>query len=416
MNKKWITLLVSCLHLVICSGQLLINSDSILASARQDPAMKAYEQQMTYMQQSNLNLPFVDQISLRTETDRFDISRQEYLARVSVNGFNEIHQQRLLHESTASSKGDMQRIYWHEALLERYEVIAAYRQVQRELVMYHKLQQVYEDKVTVLKKMAVYSVNADVDELIETEFDLDNILLKIAEADALVEQLHEAIQVLYPMDSIDWQLDTSAYITPAQMEVVITGLPQTVLQNPEIIEKQAKIDQITAEYNYERAKSNQVFDFFQVRYANLPFAQLEREWSVGIGLNLPIRGSSRVNMGELSIDKNETSQDMQLYIVELERQVTNGRAQIVALGRRFRLAHQQWQDSQARFTLDHPANAQADGPMILLNARELQLKREENVLEIEREMMELYLNILDWTGQLSEAPVINYLSKELSAY
>lgn len=416
MKKKWIALLVSSLHLVVCSGQFLITSDSVLASARQDPALKAYDQQMTYRQQSNLNLPFVDQISLRTETDRFDISRQEYLARVSVNGFNEIHQQRLLQESTTSTKGGMQRVYWHEALLERYEVVAAYRQVQRELVSYHKLQQVYADKVNVLKKMAVYSVDTDVEELIETEFDLDNLLLKIAESEALIEQLHQTIQLLNPMDSMDWQLDTSAYITPAQIEVVITGLPQTVFQNPELIEKQAKIDQITAEYNYERAKSNQVLDFFQVRYANLPFAQLEREFSIGIGLNLPFRGTSRVNMSELSIDKNEEGQNMQLYMAELDRQVSNGRSQIVALGRHFRLAHQQWQDSQARYTLEHPANAQADGPMILLNARELQLKREQNVLEIEREMMELYLKILDWTGQLSEQPAINYLSKELSAY
>lgn len=416
MKIKWITLLFCCLHLVICSGQLLITSDSIFASARQDRKLEAYNQQMAYMQQSNLNLPFVDQISLRTETDRFDISKQEYLARVSVNGFNEMHQQRLLHESSAASKGGMQRVFWHEVLLERYEVIAAYRQVQRELGTYRKLQLVYEDKVNVLKKLAVYSVDADVEELIETEFDLDNLLLEIAESDALVGQLHQAIEVLYPLDSIDWQLDTSGFITPAQIEVVITGLPQTILYNPEIIEKQARIDQLTAEYNYEKAKSNQVFDFFQVRYANLPFAELERELSVGIGLNLPFRGSSRVNMSELSIDKNAAGQNMQLYIADLEREVKNGRAQIVALGRRFRLAHQQWQDSQARFTLEHPANVQADGPMILLNARELQLKREQTLMDIEREMLELYLEILDWTGQLSEAPVVNYLSKELSAY
>lgn len=371
---------------------------------------------MSYLQQSNLNLPFVDQISLRTETDRFDISRQEYLARVSVNGFNEMHQQRLMKETTISTKGGMQRVYWHEALMERYQVVASYRQVQRELVTYHNLEQVYKDKVNVLKKMAVYSVDADVEELIETEFDLDNVMLKIAESDALIDQLQQAMQVLVQIDSVDWQLDTSGYITPAQIEVIIAGLPQTVLQNPEIVEKQAKIDQISAAYNYEKAKSNQVFDFFQVRYANLPFAQLEREFSVGIGLNLPFRGSSRVNMSELSIDKNVAGLNLEMYLVELERQVTEGRAQVAALGRRFRLAQQQWQDSQARFTLEHTANAQVEGPMILLNTRELQLKREQNMLDIEREIMEQYLKLLDLTGQLSEQPAINYLSKELSAY
>jgi hypothetical protein len=218
------------------------------------------------------------------------------------------------------------------------------------------------------------------------------------------------------MSGSDWQIDTSGYITPEQIEIIIAELPQSISQNPQIAEKQAKLNQIDAAYNYERAKSNQVFDFFQVRYANLPFAQLERELSVGIALNLPFRGSSRVNMAELSIDKNTAGQNMQLYMDELNRQVASGRLQVASLGQRYRLARQQWQESQARFTLEHPANTQTEGPMTLLNARELQLRREMNLLDIERDIMDQYLKILDLTGQLSGEPSINYLSEKLSAY
>ena len=63
-----------------------------------------------------------------------------------------------------------------------------------------------------------------------------------------------------------------------------------------------------------------------------------------------------------------------------------------------------------------PWKRTVDGPMTLLNARELQLKRESNLLGIEHDILEQYLKILDWTGQLSAEPSINYLSKELSAF
>ena len=416
MKKKWTCSIVFFWILVSCPGQMLIKSGDVLASARQDLVLDLHQQQMEYIQQTNLNLPFVNQISLRTETDRFDISRQEYVARVSVNGFSEMHQQRMLQESSLSAKEGMHRVYWHEALVERYQAIASYRHLQRQLNILHGFQQVYQDKVNVLKKLAAFNVDADLDELIKTEYDLDNVMLKISESEDLVDQLKLSIQTMVAVDSVRWQLDTSDYITPAHIEVVVAEMPDSVFQNPQVLEKQVKIDQINAEYNYEKAQSNQIFDFFQVRYANLPFAPIERELSIGLAINLPFKGASRVNMGELAVDKNAASQNMQLYLVGLNKQVTSSKLQVQALGKRFRLANQQWQDSQARFTLEHPANSETEGPMTLLNARELQLKRQMNLLDIERDLMDQYLHLLDWTGQLSAEPSVNYLSSALSTY
>lgn len=417
MNKKWTCSLVFFWIVVSCSGQILITSGNVLASARQDLVVDLHQQQVEYIQQTNLNLPFVNQISFRTETDRFDISRQEYVGRVSVNGFSEIHQQRLLQDSDLSAKQGMQRVYWHEALAERYQAIASYRHIQRQLQIQEGLRQVYEDKVTVLKKMAALNAGADLDELIDTEFDHDNLVLKMAESESILEQLRLSFQTMMTLDSTSWQLDTTDFVTPDQIELVVAAMPETVLQNPQIVEKQIKIDQLNAEYNYERAQSNQVLDFVQVRYANLPVStDLNRELSIGLAINLPFKGTSRVSMREIAIDKNAANQNMQLYLADLSRQVASSKLQVVTLGKRFRMAQQQWQDSQARFTLEHPQNAQTEGPLTLLNARELQFKRQMNLLDIERDLMEQYLNLLDWTGQLSEEPSINYLSKELSAY
>ncbi|MDZ4748873.1 MAG: hypothetical protein SH808_10320 [Saprospiraceae bacterium] len=417
MKKKWISSMVFFWVVVSCPGQLLITSGSVLASARQDLSMDLYHQQIEYSHQTNKNLPFINEVSLRTETDRFDLNRQEYIARVSVNGFSEMYQQRLFQDSDLSAKENMQRVYWHDALIDRYLIMTSYRHIQRLLNIQLGFQQVYTDKANVLKKMAALNVGPDLDELIKAEFELDNLVLKIAEGEDLLAQLNLSIQTKMALNSTSWQLDTSDFITPSQIEVVISQLPDSAFQNPQLIEKQIKIDQFNAAYNYEKAKSNQMLDFLQVRYSNLPFnPSLERELSIGLAINLPFKGASRVNMSELAIDKNAAIQNRQLYLAELTRQVTSSKLQVEALGKRFRMATQQWQDSQGRFTLEHPENTQTDGPMTLLNARELHLKRQSNLLDIEHNIMELYLKVLDWTGQLSVEPSINYLSKDLSAY
>ena len=54
--------------------------------------------------------------------------------------------------------------------------------------------------------------------------------------------------------------------------------------------------------------------------------------------------------------------------------------------------------------------------MILLRTRELELKRALDLIDIEQEMFEHYINILDWTGNLSVEPYVNYLSEDLENY
>lgn len=398
------------------SGQSLVSSGNILAGARHDLVLDLHRQHLSYWQQTMRTLPFVDQISLRTETDRFELNRQEYLARVMVNGLDEIHKRRLLQETEFASEKVMQRVYWHEALLERYEAVASYRHLLYKLENLRELRIVFEDKLIVLKKLAALNAGADLDDLIKTEFELDELVLKISESEGHLEQWEQVIQIMTSGADANWQLDTSGFITPAQIEIVVAEIPESTIQNPQIAEIQARIDQIGAEFNFEKAQSNQILDFFQVRYASIPFAQLNRELSVGIALNLPFKGSSRVNMSELSIDKNAADQNMELHLAEMKSQLSISRLHVASLGKRFRLAQEQWQDSQARFTLEGYTNTETESPMILLNTRELQLKRQMTGLDIEREIMEQYINILNWTGRLSEEPPVNYLSKNLGTY
>ena len=123
-----------------------------------------------------------------------------------------------------------------------------------------------------------------------------------------------------------------------------------------------------------------------------------------------------MNMSELAIDKNAAGQNMQLYQTELTREIAGAKRQVEALNQRYRVAYQQWQDNQARFTLEHMSNSIAQGPMPLLNLRELQLKRQLTLIDIEHEIMNRYLKILDWTGLISAEPPVNYLSDALGTY
>jgi len=399
-----------------CQGQATLSSGVILASARQDLSLDLQSQRLKYMEDKQRRLSFVEEISIRTETDRFEINRQQYLARVSVNGWGEMHHINEMHAAELTAEQKMQRVYLHEALVDRYQAIASFQQVLRELSLQKDLLLVYEDKVNVLKKMAALNVKADLDELIKVEYDVDEQSLKINEFEDQVDQLRQWIGILADTAAGDWQLDTVNFIAPAQIELIVDQLPDSISQNPTLEQKQNKIEQIDAAYSLEKAKSNQMLDFLQVRYAGRPNDPFEQDLAFGISLLIPYKGTSKVKMGELLIDKNNADQNAQLYQNELTRQMTLARQKVKALSQRYRLAQQQWQDSQARFTLEQSAISQSEGPLTLLDAKEMQLKRQMTLLEIRRDMLEQYLKILDWSGFLSAAPPVNYLSANLDTY
>ena len=167
---------------------------------------------------------------------------------------------------------------------------------------------------------------------------------------------------------------------------------------------------------WKKANGTQLLDFLQVKYDDEPLETFRRKFSVGFGINFPYRGSSRVKLGALRIEKDEENQNLQLHLHELAWAVDQELQFLKALKSQYEITYNQWQESKTRFTQEQYHELRTQGPMILLRTRELELKRALDLIDIEQEMFEHYINILDWTGNLSVEPYVNYLSEDLENY
>lgn len=397
-------------------AQTLISSDFVLASAQQDLTVILQGKQLDFIQKNKRHLPFADQVGIRTETDRFELRRQEYLARLNVNGIGEMRQQRKLMQAEQVEEESRLRLFLHEALLERYQTLGAFYLARRRLILQQQLLLVYDDQVKVLQRMAAADAGADVTDLIKAEYDRDELTLKMAETEGHLQMLRQLIGLYLPGIGENWQLDTSGFISPPDIARVVAAFPESGFRHPEIDEKQADIGRIDAEYALEKARERQMLDFFQVRHHNRPEEGFNRAFSVSLGLNLPYKGSSRVKMSELKIEKNAAGNELEMITADLDKQIAGFRRQIGVLAGQYRVAQLQWQNSQARFTLEQAGTLREAGPLPLLEAREGQLKRQFNLLDIESDMMETYLEILDLGGLLSQPPLVNYLSPGLPRF
>jgi hypothetical protein len=396
-------------------SQEKISSSVILKSAFSDPVVLFQQQHIDFISGTKHDLPFAEQLSLRTETENFELARQEYLLRLSVNGRNEIRSQSQLNAATMSAVEMHEKVVLHAALYDRYQAIAAHRYMQKQLAWQKDLLPVYDDKIFVLKKLSSLN-DIEIEDLIESEFDYDKLISDTLQTSTKLESIQSSIQALFPEINDEWQLDTLGFISFAGIENVLNRLELSPSFNPKALEKQSEISIIESEYMLEKAESSQVLDFLQLRYRNRPDDLLPQELSLGAAFNIPFKGSSVPETGELLIEKNNGEIELKLYINNLTEMIAAARQEITGLISRYKTIQGQWNDSQGRYTLEHTSSQSVLRPLTVLKARELQLKRQFILLDIENDVIENYLHILDWTGKLSAEPRTNYLSATLEQY
>ncbi len=412
INLTWAMLLCSYGH-----GQTLVSGAQVLAAARLEPNYTLQSEHLAYLDAHRPNLPYLDQVSLRTETDRFDPDRQEYAIRFSMNSLSEVSKENTLQDITATSKAEVQRLYLHESLLRRYQGLASYYYLVQRLAVEKQLADVYAGRAGVLKKKGMLDLDVDVDELIKNDFDRDKLDLDIAEDESMLTYVVKALQTASPSISGDWVPDTTGFINIPLISLQLSQWSDSVSNHPQFAIKQVKSSVLDAEYAVERAKSNQILDFVQLRYANVPYVQdINRELSVGLSLYLPFNGGSHLKMEELLVEKNEAEQNMLLYQNDMTDRIQQARLKIEVLLHQYEVAQKQLEASGDRFILDPGNVPMEEGAVIVLSARELQLKRQLNLLTIEDQIFEQYIRLLDLTGRLSASPAVNYLSHELETY
>ena len=393
------------------TSQTLLSSDAVLAGAQLDLAFQLRQQQTGIVRDNSPRLPLLESIDLRTESDRFELQRQEYLARFSLNGLSRIHQEKVVQESTVDLAFTDERIALHKALKERYELLLSNYLLEREILLHTSLRQVYRDKITVLDRMVALNNDADVEESIRTEYDSDVTEARLLELEQKYKMARLTLQQQAGLADNNWTLDTSNLMAAQELLPKIEKLSLGEPEHPDLAKKSARAALAVSELRLENARSRQMLDFVQFRYADKINDPWNYDVSLGIGIKIPYKGSSRIKSAAFAIEENDNLNEYQLLRTQLNIRIFAAETQLSALAERQSRAAQKIADTKAWLTPERIRLMSTDGPLALLRYQELLLKRELLLLNIEQSMYENYLDVLDASGQLSNQPIQNFLKQ-----
>ena len=413
--KFYLTCYCMMLCLSMSIGQTNFSMKTFLASASQEESVLFQDQKFNFLTTTSHRLPLIEKMEFRTNTNDFDIKLQEYSLRISPNSLRSIKKQRQ-YQKTVQYLTEMERnAAWGQALRERYDLLVNAIYFQEILAVRNKQKILYHDKVILLRR-SIALPDFDVLNLIEAEDEAQENLREILDLENAISTFNNAIQGLDSTSNpIQIEKDKLPDINDIK-RILVEIKPDEIANHPELKVLYAKVQNYMLEYQLESAKTKFSVGLIDAKYDFGPKFSLQKSFSIGLGFNLPVKGSAKLDLNELQISIFESEsqyKEAKNFLMAEKYSIFQSLNNLI---QKYELVNQQLNDSQAEHALKEYSKIAEASPQALLKLRENTLKKELLLQQLERDILQSFIEYLDFSGLLSQKPFKNYLSKDLEEF
>lgn len=393
-------------------AQNIWTTTQILAGSSVVVGGELIQNNLQFLKETKQGMPLVDKMEIRTETDEFDLYRQEYLFRMSFNGKKTRNVQSEITKNNIHFYDLKAQLMQEAHLIDQYERIVDWYYTQAELNFLKEEKIIQEDKKKIHQKMLANSLVIEVEDLLKVEKELQALDRKILQQQFKKEYiLQELIPDLTFSEEI--ALDTSGWISFETMTFLLGEIKEQPIKNLGQDIQIAKINFEQLEFELEKAENKQVLDFVQIKYAGRDNLELQRDLSIGIGLNIPTKSGGRIKLNETKLNLFDQQYKLEILQKKLEKKISINYKKFDSFQKEYALLSQQITENELINTLKDYSSTGVVHPLTLLRIASSILKDKQALQKIEKEACLLFLAILVDKGLLTQSPNINYLSNTL---
>lgn len=346
---------------------------------------------------------WLDKFDIRTETDRMQTSRQEFLVRTSFHSIKRKKHELAKFKSTFERK-------MAELASERYELLYDSYQKIVEIIELQSLQTIRNQQYLLYKKVdSLYGVSLSAGEKIDlADFIKTKEKLFALEKEILEDKLSLQNQIkdfeLLKADSVL----TDILVTAAEMKARIEKGAPDIASHPEVKSLDLKSQVLQSELEIEKSKNNKILDFTQLRYSVREDLLLENRFSVSAGFSIPWRGSSSYRYHDILYKQAEAILDSDIKKAEINENITKKVQEFQHIYQLYTLSSQedlsgQWKDTKSKII----NSGRLDVKDIIL-IQQYELDQQSRTLEYYHQLLQVYIDILYHNGSLNSTGNILY--------
>ncbi|AGA77749.1 hypothetical protein [Echinicola vietnamensis] len=406
-------LLVFLISLLSLSQQdtIKISSSAILATASEDPIYIHHTEQLDYIDKNTYKLSYVDHLELRTRTRNFNLNEQMLRFRAYTNfpkerKLNTTYKEESLNEGRLQGKEKL-----NNALKNRYKLIISLIKNQRVLRGKLELKDLLEDRISTLRKLA-NNLDFDYQELLEAENDLHKLRIDQVDLENNVLQSSKEIGRLLNIQG-PIELEEKDLISVNDIMLFVKSYSGEI-DNNNFYYKQQSLNVTLAELEYKQKKASakNPIKFFEASYRDDLNDTFRKDFSVGMGIKIPIGSAVKGSLNERVIKIVKEKNELDELKFELNESIREIVLRLDVLFDKHRLLSTILKESNEQESLKKYRSIEGISPLVLLKVKENIIKKQQIRLDLEKEIFSLYLEFLDLNGLLIKSPLVNYLNSQ----
>lgn len=396
-------------------GQVVVTSSSYLHAAWNDIQGGVPKHLVSGLTGPEKAIPLIEKLEFRTETKAWDLRQQEYVVRSTF--ISKKWRDRWMNRQAIAKNIALTEVhhFLDERLYAQYATIINWKYSHEILKLLDRQELVMRDQQNVISKLMEKNLDFDINDLLKiNEKLIKNKLDRQAQNKRLTNARISGMALFTSTDTMT--LDTTNWLS---VETMYTRLQEVAIianQHPKLAIQRLKINEAALDHDIELYERATIVDFAQIKYAGKPNAPFEKEWSVGVGINLNSKYRNRAKIQEAALNKTTAELD---YILE-EKSLHQKLQEItVAFNEHYDLYQslglitktQDWQQKMQQLKSSGQLNAQQ------LLAFQEQITAHDIILKKkEMELCQLYIECLYHAGILSMHDRTNYLDQHEEVY
>ncbi|MFK7923556.1 MAG: hypothetical protein AB8H47_16450 [Bacteroidia bacterium] len=396
-------------------GQTIYSTRQLLSIQDSVAAQQLIQDNLRFLTVEKQNLALINELEFRTETDELDLSRQEYMMRLGLTNRKSRRAQDAITQNHIQYYQLQSQAVAETELINRYELILAWQKAQSKSAYLAASKPLLVDQKTVYQRLLEGSLDLDIKDLLKVESELqalerEQLQLRLTQ-ESIARQLLGSNQ-----SSNDPSLDSANWISLSTMSFVLDKVKSLPNENLAIAIQQSELDYEQLNLALEKAESSQVLDFVQLKYSGREAQTIQQEFSLGIGISIPTKASSRQKLNEAQLDLFDEQYKQSLLQAKVDQKISDYYTEYDQLVAAYQLLQQQIASNDLAGTLESYRNTGIVTPINLLRIKEIMLKDQRSLQKIEDEARVLFIKVIAIKGLLNQSPRTNYLSEQLGTY
>lgn len=415
MTRKYLFFLIISLVLSFFESSAQFDMEGFLSTAKSDISLSPTQSKLDFLGENNFNGPWISRVEFRTRSNDANISQEDFRLRFTPANPGELKANKRYYSKQISLLNIEHQEEFNKALKQRYLIMVEHV-FEFEKLSYLENQLAANRKMIEMINNSRATTDLDLGDLIDAEANELDLNLSIEDSEIEVIEIEYLMKEVYDFSGkIDWDAEELIEVQdilnlfaefkahPTGENIYLTKINQKNL----LAEERFKI---------EKSETLRNIGYFQAEYDTERGNEPSDHFGYQIGIRIPIVNPDKPDLNRkklalmddeavLEEKKDDYKREIELSVLKMEH-YANQYAEITE--------KLEAVSKQNYLGLQDPGKTVKISDLIKMNEFYMDLLARKNA--VQKKIYETYLGYLDLNGKISEPPLRNYLSKNLTEF